>query len=202
MAGAAGGRGADVKRVKPKILKVYRDTREKKSHRLLFPDNLPYYLDGRPYTIRVEVEDRELEAGDYTAEDSEIGVEKKQGVRELHTNLFTVDRTRALKAFQKMSHYISPVLLLASSPAALLRNHTFGAGRHAIRVSGPRVFAELSRVCHIFAMDLWIVGACLTPNQRHVAGELVARRFLVDRLIREDYYAKNDTGFLSSLPEE
>ena len=181
-----------MKRVALRQLVIHRDTREKMGHALLFPDHLGYYLEGRPHIIKVKVEEKTLPAGDYVSPGSSVGFERKASVRELHTNLFTPDRTRAMAAFRKFATaFQSPVLLIHTGFQDFLKTHTFRQrmGRRTIRVniSGPRVYMEVCRVVRQLEMDEWLVGPCRTPQTRRALGNLVARRFLVDSLVRGLY---------------
>ncbi len=176
-----------MKRVALRQLVIHRDTREKTGHCLLFPPNLEYWLAGKPHLVKVKVEDKRLVAGDYMSPGSSIGFERKASVRELHTNLFTPDRTRAMKAFRKFAESVQrPILLIHVGTRDFLRIHTFRQkmGSRTIRVNipGPRVYLEMCRVARQLEMVEWLVGPCKTPHARRALGNLVARRFLVDFL--------------------
>lgn len=175
---------------------IHRDSREKKGHALLFPPNLEYWLEGRPYVVKVKVDDTTLPAGDYMSPGSPLGFERKASVRELHTNLFTPDRTRALKAFRKFADaFPRPVLLLHIGFGDFLKTHTYtirvNDGRRTVKivVSGPRVFNEMARVGDELGFSWWMVGPCKTVQARRALGNLVARRFLVDSLVQGLYYS-------------
>lgn len=183
-----------MQRVALRQLVIHRDNREKKGHALLFPPNLEYWLGGRPYVVKVKVDDTTLPAGDYGSPGSTLGFEKKASVRELHTNLFTVDRTRAMKAFRKFADaFERPVLLLHIGVGDFLKTHTFrqwvGGRTIQVKISGPRVFNEMARVGDELGFSWWMVGPCKTVQARRALGNLVARRFLVDSLVRGFYYS-------------
>lgn len=185
-----------MKRVALRSLTIFRDSREKKGHALLFPPNLEYWLGGRPYVVKVKVEDKILPAGDYASPGSSVGFERKASVRELHTNLFTVDRSRAMRAFRKFADAFQfPVLLVHAGFQDFLKVHTFRQrmGNRVIRVnvSGSRVYMEVCRVAQQLEMDEWLVGPCKTVQARRALGNLVARRFLVDSL-RRGLYTSTD----------
>lgn len=165
-------------------LPIQIDTHEKKGHELLFPAHITYMWKGKIRSSKVTTERLRLPEGDYVcpALPSEIGVERKGSLRELHTNFLTDDRDRARAAFIRFSSaFTIPVVLAHVSYKDFRPNFRTGG----LVLPGHRVFDSLCRICLELGIYLWMCGPCRSVADRRQLGTLVSRMFLQRRLKNE-----------------
>jgi len=152
----------------PRSVTVLVDKREKRP--LLFPATIQWFPDRSSHEHLIHVKEKvvRLDAGDYALEGHDAaGIERKATVDEIHKNLFTKDRKRAMSAFERFAKAFEvPYLLIEGSPAELWRPTR--------NVDQPaKVFDEMVRVATDLGFRLWFAGGCKSPDQRRRLGEVV-----------------------------
>lgn len=167
----------------PDALHVAVDSRER------LPLLFPLYLDWEPtpgehHRFRLKTESLELAAGDYCLLDfpTLVGIERKYSTREIHTNLFTLDRARALAAFARMKYYTNRYLMLDCSIADFLSTRSWenrvGKESFAVTVDPGQICDRLFFVCASLGIQLWFPGKCYTMQTRRRLGEAAVRMML------------------------
>lgn len=158
----------------PHDLTIEVDDREKKP--LRFPSTLEYLNTNHNVQslshIRVHTVSARFDAGDYRVMGYEhaAAVERKMGLTELYTNLFTRDRDRFERALRRLSESCQhPLLVVEASPAELSKPPRIPG----IKVTPTAIRDRLMDVCLEFGVQLWTVSGASTPNRR-LLGEWVA----------------------------
>lgn len=154
--------------------RVLVDSREKKP--LPIPGMLSFLDDAHPatrrrrQTVRIQSETRELKTGDYVLEghEREVVVERKGAVSEILQNTLTKDRTRFVKALDRLaSESTSPWVIMEGTPVDMVTPTRWCPDPHLACDSLQRLLLERS------------IGLILVPtknvSQRRAAGEFVAR---------------------------
>lgn len=174
----------------PTRVTVLRDTREKKTHGLLFPDTLLWHpvRGGRPRRLIVRTKDAELETGDYALEGHEhvCLVEKKGSLGELTKNLLSRDYQRAIAAFERLSTACRCPYLLICAGAGDLHRPTKYAPNPAATLDA------LAVVVARYGLRLLHVGQTRMPGPRRRAGEIVLRLMLAHAFLDEWEAAEDD----------
>lgn len=97
-------------------------------YQLRFPETISLVHGTTTKLFKVKETKRVLAGGDYclAVAPTLVGVERKGSIGEIRANLYSRDRKRASKAFQKfISCYTVPYLLLDMSPGAWFRESRF-----------------------------------------------------------------------------
>lgn len=172
-----------------KKLTIYVDKREKEGHKLLFPANLEYELEGTLRVMALDIKHERLPEGDYCGDDQIVGFERKAKIGELYTNLRTRDRSRARGAFRRFGEAFATPIVIAHVPYTDFRPQKWICGQHGLdkAIPGHLLWDELTQTLLEFNLSLWLVGSCRMPSQRRRLGELVARTILISKLTREGY---------------
>lgn len=174
----------------PSRVTVLRDTREKKLHRLTFPDTLLWHpvRGGNPRRLIVRTKDVELETGDYALEGHEhvCLFEKKGSLGELTKNLLSKDYTRSTAAFERLSTACRyPYLLVCAGAGDLHRPTKYAPDPGA-------TLDALSVVVARFGLRLLHIGQVRMPGPKRRAGELILRLMLAHAFLDEWEVAEDD----------
>lgn len=165
------------------------DPREKVAFRWKFPQHLDLALglnNPKRFTLKPVV--RTLAAGDYCLEDGLSGIERKRGVAEIWSNLFTADRVRFLTALTRLADtYIPAYLWIEDTLASFKRGATAYLDDRTIVVDGEEVWAALLQVCKPLRISVSCIGKVLTPTARRQVGANAVRLLLTDKLTAEGY---------------
>lgn len=151
---------------------------------LLFPDSILWKPGIGEKTRRIKVVKKvhRFHKGDYRLEKypETCVIERKHGIRELHTNLLTPDRTRAMAAFRRFSTVDKPVLMLEGSLQEFWSTKEIWVGSPPTKVpvDPAEVWGELMKVCRDFNFSVWFAGRADTVRSRQVLGEAALRMML------------------------
>lgn len=145
------------------------DSREKRP--MPFPAHIPFWATPkRRVTIKLVQEVRTLKTADYIlgGAPSQVGIERKADLDELHQNLCTASgRKRFLSCLDRLSsEFAQPVLFLEGTPAHLMRS-TYKD------VDPARVRDQLMSACAHYKVSLLMYPTATIP-QRRVAAEWLA----------------------------
>lgn len=157
----------------PKVTVIV-DTREQRP--LLFPDTLMWYSkrsgDGVQY--QVVVKRKCLKTADYALEgwEREVLVERKGSLKELHANLFSTDKARSDRSFERLAESTkNPYLLLDMSPSQFWKPNRWAN-------EPARIFDALMYLTTRLNIRVWFSGPCKIHSTRRVLGEQMIRMMM------------------------
>ena len=165
----------------PTKITVLVDSREQ--YPLLFPKTLRWHgpnsirerIEPHGRLLQVTTETRKLRAGDYCLAGQERSciVERKGSLLELHSNLFTADRVRFIKAMNKL-------IKATDYPVMVLELSVMDLNRRDQRVQAPdRIFDALMLLGNRYpTLTWWFAGGVKHATARRVLGEQVIRMML------------------------